>query len=101
MAKGTAFPLHLQLSFYADHLERHTSSSELTIASEARLEKPIVWKEAKLPSCFSASKSRTMVRQGRLLVLLWLTNATNDLTMIGQANICLDGMNEMLVETKF
>ena len=35
LAKGTSFPVHLQLSFYADHLERHTSSSELTIASES------------------------------------------------------------------
>ena len=101
LPKGTAFPVHLQLSFYADHLERLTSSSELTVASEERLLKPIVWKEQKLPSCFSAYKSHTMLQQGRLLILLWLTNSQNDLTMIGQANISLQEVNGILEETKF
>lgn len=92
--KHLVFPSHLQLSFYADHLESFVSSFEHTLQS--RSQQTLEWKGAELPQVFTAANSIPLIADKRLVILLWLTNEQqSDQEVIGQVNVkmseALDG----------
>lgn len=86
------FPSHLQLSFYADHLESFVSSFEHSL--QVRSQQSITWSQQEIPQVFTAANSLDMISDKRLIILLWLTNDQSDQEVIGQVNVkmseCLD-----------
>lgn len=88
--KKFVYPSHLQLSFYADHLESFTSSSELSLHNKAVFYTDLEWEAADLPRCYTAVNHQTLMQEQRLVVLLWLTNEYTNQEVIGQVNIKMD-----------
>lgn len=88
--KKFVYPSHLQLSFYADHLETFTSSSELSLRNKAVFYTDLEWEAADLPRCYTAVNHQTLMQEQRLVVLLWLTNEYTNQEVIGQVNIKMD-----------
>jgi hypothetical protein len=81
--KKLIFPSHLQLSFYADHLEAFASSNELTLGNKACVYTRQEWEAGDLPRLFSAANSIPLLQDKRLVIVLWLTNEQSNQEVIG------------------
>ena len=91
--KKFVYPSHMQLSFYADHLETFTSSSELSLNNKADFYTPREWTEKDLPKCYTAVNNLQLMLDKRITVILWLTNEYSNQEVIGQVTL---KMNEIL-----
>jgi hypothetical protein len=49
LKKRLVYPSHLQVSFYADHLENFVSSNEISIPNKASFHTQLEWRENDLP----------------------------------------------------
>jgi hypothetical protein len=77
------FPSHLQISFYADYLEAFASSSEQTMFNSAQFYENIKWEKAELPACFTAINQLELIKEKRLVILIWLASEGYNQEVIG------------------
>ena len=61
--KKFVYPSHIQLSFYADHLETFTSSSELSLHNKALFYNSLEWEENDLPKCYTAVNQVSLMQE--------------------------------------
>lgn len=80
----------MQFSFYADYLETFASSSEQRLDHVAKFYETLEWSSAELPTLYTPVNDIEIMREKRLIVLLWLSNEASDQEVIGYVNLKLD-----------
>jgi hypothetical protein len=95
LKKKLVFPSHFQVSFYGDYLDSFPISSEISIPSLQKLQyQDMNWSSRDLPRCCSPLNLTPLIKNRRLVVLVWLTNELCNQEVIGQANLKLEILNE-------
>ena len=63
------------------------SSFEQSLDNKAKVYEDKEWLENELPQVFTVTNSTDLIRDKRLILLIWLTNEQSDQEVIGQVNI--------------
>ncbi|CDW91774.1 endonuclease exonuclease phosphatase family protein [Stylonychia lemnae] len=94
LKRKLVFPSHLQISFYADYLESFSSSSEFSLPNITALYTNITWSNQELPQLYTPINDLEIIKDKRLMILIWITNETCNQEVIGQINIRLDQLQQ-------